>query len=448
VMKIDDFKNDLSRISLDNVTRMVKVTFKGRGKAAKWAGWTMPLAKRMLELIDYDMIRERAKRTHELVLQDYYSFTAEVRKGDMSSRGMLELLMGGLGLKVQELVHSASPTTGIIERQWQVRVHSTGCPAVLREKSYVVQGDVEIVLHHGATYVNWPCRKCLAPGHPTRVCSAGEDTVEVQRRTATITLEREGGAGRSSKERSGKQEVGAKTRAKLEALLRGEGREAATAASRSTKQGPTPRMDAVTPVTKELKDSVVENKVAGRQQQPATGAASTKASKVEDSLEVSAVKEQEGVETSGGEEAETQGRRPQPYASEQPPQEVVMATVREDVTEAEGLDMLTPEFGAGDEDSDMAVVDDKRPLNELYADAAKEVRLTNRNKASTPSKTKRGRSPQRRPKRAGRLTSPCRKGQGRRSLNFTLEMDARESANRERLKLLEGNEGRRRDPST
>jgi hypothetical protein len=164
--EIEEFKGDLARISLDNAARTVKVTFKNKAKAVKWVGWLMPLGNRTLPLVDYEMIRERAKRTHELVMLDYYSFTIEVRTGEMSSRGMYELLTSSLGLQVQELEHSASPTTGLMERQWRVRVHSHGCPPGLRAKSHVVQGEVEAVLHHAAIHVNWPCRRCRAPEHP------------------------------------------------------------------------------------------------------------------------------------------------------------------------------------------------------------------------------------------------------------------------------------------
>jgi hypothetical protein len=61
--KLADFKEAVSRASIDTKTRVLKVSFKGRTTATKWAGWHFPLAARMLTLIDYEMIRERAVKT-------------------------------------------------------------------------------------------------------------------------------------------------------------------------------------------------------------------------------------------------------------------------------------------------------------------------------------------------------------------------------------------------
>lgn len=41
---IEDFKRTVSRVTLDMEARLVKVTFKERQSAARWAGWQMPLA--------------------------------------------------------------------------------------------------------------------------------------------------------------------------------------------------------------------------------------------------------------------------------------------------------------------------------------------------------------------------------------------------------------------
>ncbi|KAE9182922.1 hypothetical protein PF004_g24099 [Phytophthora fragariae] len=116
---IEDFKRTVSRVTLDMEARLVKVTFKGRQSAARWAGWQMPLASKPLTLIDYEGIRERAPVTHELVLLDYVSFEVEVRKGELISRDMYWVLTKKLGLRVQEMTHTATEATGVKAQQWQ-----------------------------------------------------------------------------------------------------------------------------------------------------------------------------------------------------------------------------------------------------------------------------------------------------------------------------------------
>jgi hypothetical protein len=97
---------------MDMRSRMLKVTFKGRDKARKWVGWTVPLPNRALLLVEYDTIQKRAKQTHELVMMVYYSFVVEVHNGEMPSRELLEL---GMGLDVQALDHTVLPGGGIQE---------------------------------------------------------------------------------------------------------------------------------------------------------------------------------------------------------------------------------------------------------------------------------------------------------------------------------------------
>nr|KAE8948140.1 hypothetical protein PF009_g2272 [Phytophthora fragariae] len=132
---IEDFKRTVSRVTLDMEARLVKVTFKGRQSAARWAGWQMPLASKPLTLIDYEGIRERAPVTHELVLLDYVSFEVEVRKGELISRDMYWVLTKKLGLRVQEMTHTATEATGVKAQQWQVRIHASTCPDILKQKS-------------------------------------------------------------------------------------------------------------------------------------------------------------------------------------------------------------------------------------------------------------------------------------------------------------------------
>ncbi|GMF32939.1 unnamed protein product [Phytophthora fragariaefolia] len=183
--KIEAFKQELSRISIDMKSRVLKVTFKGKMTAAKWAGWQLPLASKLISLIDYDMIRERARRTHELVMLDYYSFEVGVRKGVMSSREMFALLADGLGLAIQEMM----PQTGVHERQWQVRVRASECPKCIEGKSYVMLGEVEVIFHHAGTHVNWPCRTCASPEHPTRFCTMTTQDAENEKKKFMCAVE-------------------------------------------------------------------------------------------------------------------------------------------------------------------------------------------------------------------------------------------------------------------
>jgi len=120
---------------------------------------------------------------------DYYSFVVEVRQGYMTSRSMYWLLVEGLGLNVQALEHTITAASGIHETQWQARVQATECPAVLRNKGYIVMGQTEIVIHHAAIHVNWPCRTCLFPDHPTRACTVAGSEVESEKTRRTCIVD-------------------------------------------------------------------------------------------------------------------------------------------------------------------------------------------------------------------------------------------------------------------
>jgi hypothetical protein len=102
---------------------------------------------------------------------------------------------------------------------------------------------------------------------------------------------------------------------------------------------------------------------------------------------------------------------------------------------AEEPSARSPECGIGDDDTDMAAVENKRPIQELYAHAVKEVKQAKREDANDTSKAKRGRSPQRRWKGDGRGRSPCKRGHGKRILDFTKEMASREAAKRDQLHM-------------
>ncbi|GMF20085.1 unnamed protein product [Phytophthora fragariaefolia] len=152
--KIEEFKQELSRISLDMKSRVITVTFKGKATAARWILWQIPVASKPLTLIDYETIRERAKLTHELVMLDYYSFEVKVRRGPLFSRDMYWVLTEGVGLKVQALAQSTSPSVGIQEKQWLVRILASECPNCIAGKSCLKIGDVEVTLHHSGVHVN------------------------------------------------------------------------------------------------------------------------------------------------------------------------------------------------------------------------------------------------------------------------------------------------------
>ncbi|KAE9163115.1 hypothetical protein PF004_g30258 [Phytophthora fragariae] len=177
---IENFKKTLSRITLDMDTRVVKITFKGKQSAARWSGWQMPLAGKPLLLIDYESIIERAKVTKELVLLGSYQFEVEVRKGEITSKDMRWVLTQKLGLKVQSMMHPVTEPTGNKAQQWQVRIKANGCPEEIRHKSPVVVDSAEIVLHHLNGNVNWPCRRCQSPEHPTKYCRVSEAELETE----------------------------------------------------------------------------------------------------------------------------------------------------------------------------------------------------------------------------------------------------------------------------
>ncbi|KAE8975077.1 hypothetical protein PR001_g25814 [Phytophthora rubi] len=120
--EILEFKAAMSRILLDAETRLITVTFKGKQSAARWIGWKMPFAAKLLPLVDYKQQREEAKKTHALVQIDFYEFSVAVRRGTMNSRDFCWLLTKGLGLEVQEMKHPEASTLGVNDKEWIVTV--------------------------------------------------------------------------------------------------------------------------------------------------------------------------------------------------------------------------------------------------------------------------------------------------------------------------------------
>ncbi|KAE8997010.1 hypothetical protein PR001_g19703 [Phytophthora rubi] len=124
----------------------------------------------MLKLVDYEQQREDAEKTGELVRLDYYIFTTEVRRGIMTSSDMYWLLSMAMGLTVQSMTHPETLPDGMNDKQWTVTIKAAACPAEIRRTSLIVLPGTEVVIHHHSVHVNWPCRSCFAPEHPTKYC--------------------------------------------------------------------------------------------------------------------------------------------------------------------------------------------------------------------------------------------------------------------------------------
>ncbi|KAE8879755.1 hypothetical protein PF003_g36154 [Phytophthora fragariae] len=168
--EILEFKAAMSRILPDAETRLITVTFKGKQSAARWIGWKMPFAAKLLPLVDYKQQREEAKKTHALVQIDFYEFSVAVRRGTMNSRDIYWLLTRGLGLEVQEMKHPEASTLGVNDKEWIVTVKGAACPAKLREIAFITIDDVDMVVHHHTIHAYWPCRTCHSPDHSTKSC--------------------------------------------------------------------------------------------------------------------------------------------------------------------------------------------------------------------------------------------------------------------------------------
>jgi len=182
------FKTGLSRISLDMETRVLKVTFKGKQSAAKWIGWQIPLAGRTHVLHDYESVRARANSTNELDPLDYYSLVVEVRKGRLTSRDIFWLLRTALELTVQAMAHVSSGDEGVMEQQWNVRLKASACPPKLRAVTYLNVDSADVVVFHNAIHVNWPCKRCYSPDHPSKYCKTLPEGMAEEQRKHTLSV--------------------------------------------------------------------------------------------------------------------------------------------------------------------------------------------------------------------------------------------------------------------
>ncbi|POM81528.1 hypothetical protein PHPALM_489 [Phytophthora palmivora] len=187
-IEVATFKKDLSRVSLDMRRRLIEVTFKGKSTAAKWAGWRMPLASRMVTLIDYESQREEALTTNALIRMDYYEFTVTVRSGAWTSTAIHRLFTTHFGMTIQKQNRTPSDAFGLSDRQWTLWVKFDTLPTNFRRLTYVTNDGKELLIHHNTVYANWPCKTCLEPDHPTRVCSLPKEKAEQCRRLHTKTI--------------------------------------------------------------------------------------------------------------------------------------------------------------------------------------------------------------------------------------------------------------------
>ncbi|KAE9107839.1 hypothetical protein PF010_g12139 [Phytophthora fragariae] len=186
--EVEEFKEAFSRIALNADTRVVTITFKGRQSAAKWVNWRLPLASKLLTLVDYDGQRERARTTPELVRLDYYDFTVAVRKGEVTSRDMHWILPHALGLQVQEMTHPDASSKGLNDKEWRVTVKGAQCPQILRSTTFIETEQAAVMIHHHTIHVNWPCATCHSPEHPTTYCKMEAEAIEQQRKLFDMRL--------------------------------------------------------------------------------------------------------------------------------------------------------------------------------------------------------------------------------------------------------------------
>ncbi|KAE9029847.1 hypothetical protein PR001_g11415 [Phytophthora rubi] len=182
-METTAFKETLSRITLDMETRVITVTFKGRSVAQKWVGWSIPLAGKMLPLIDYEMERGQARVNHELVNLDCYVFTAEVKRGKITSTDLHWILDTSLDLHVCSMVHPEAGKGSINDKRWTVTIAGACCPRKLRNIATLKTGEAEITIWHHMVHVSRPCSNCLSPNHQTKYCRESVGSVEARRRS-------------------------------------------------------------------------------------------------------------------------------------------------------------------------------------------------------------------------------------------------------------------------
>jgi hypothetical protein len=112
----------------------------------------------------------------------------EVHKGNLTSRDMYWLMTTALELTVQALAHASSGDDGVKEQQWNVRLKASSCPPKLRKVTYLKVDSAEVVVFHNAIHVNWPCKRCYSPEHPTKFCKVSPEVMEGEQQKHTVAV--------------------------------------------------------------------------------------------------------------------------------------------------------------------------------------------------------------------------------------------------------------------
>ncbi|EGZ09066.1 hypothetical protein PHYSODRAFT_412822, partial [Phytophthora sojae] len=144
--EIADFKQSISRITLDMTAKVISATFKGRLSAARWVNWKLPLASKLLTLVD-EQQREAARTTNAIVKLDYYTFSITIRRGVTTSQAMYWILATEMNLDVHSMTHPVTESTGLNDKQWTVMIKGS-CPAWLCNTGVIASEDMEVVVHH------------------------------------------------------------------------------------------------------------------------------------------------------------------------------------------------------------------------------------------------------------------------------------------------------------
>ncbi|KAE9256885.1 hypothetical protein PF002_g1543 [Phytophthora fragariae] len=122
--------------------------------------------------------REEAKLTNAIVQLDYYTYTAVLRRGAMTSTDLYWLFATKLGLKVHTMAHTETKDTGMNDKQWRISIKAAASPPKLWKVGYIIIDDVELMIHHQEVYINWTCAKCGSPEHPNKYCGVAAESME------------------------------------------------------------------------------------------------------------------------------------------------------------------------------------------------------------------------------------------------------------------------------
>jgi hypothetical protein len=107
--------------------------------------------------------------------------------------------------------------------------------------------SVKLMIHHEGTHINWPCKRCHAPTHPTKLCKIQDGDMEPEQAKLTKVVDGKlpFSLGKSTREFTAGGHL--RTMAQLEALLRKEGNKEAGASGRKAARSPTKPFGAISP---------------------------------------------------------------------------------------------------------------------------------------------------------------------------------------------------------